>query len=291
MKGPAVLRILLIAAACTLGTPSVQAAQYAKGRLIPEVRLRSGTVLHDVTVIAVGATTVIARWNGGQGSILLTQLPDEMRTDLTPVVAAKPAPTVAAAAAPAAAPAAVDPKLATAEIPTEIKLTNGFIMHKSTVTRWDTNSVLINYQGGIVTVLFKNMAPEHRAIFEARKDEALSNQAKDDAASAPKQDSAAAEEEAKKEAAAAQEKDALEKIAESINNGISFHYLVKGMTKEQAIQAFGRPQTDNGDTCFYVLRGHDKYGNPADRMLSFKEGLLVGWRDQREGDPAGAVDH
>jgi hypothetical protein len=184
----------------------------------------------------------------------------------------------------------VDPKLATAELPTEIKLTNGFVMRKSKVTRWDTNSVLVTYQGGIVSVRFQNIAPEQRAIFEARKDEELVRQAKEDAASNAGQTNSARDERVRQEAEAA-DQDAAAKKAEEIRNGITFHYLVKGMTKDQVILAFGKPPEANGETFFYPSRGHDKYGNSADRMLLFKDGRLASWRDQREGEPAGAVDH
>lgn len=286
-KALALHRALLIAVTYAACAAAGQGAQYVRGRQIPEVRLRNGTVLHDVTVVAVGATTIIARWDGGKGSILLTQLPDEMRADLAPAVVKSPA---AAAPAPGVATAPVDPKLATAELPTEIKLTNGFVMHKSRVTRWDTNAVLISYQGGIVSVRLKNISPEQRAIFEARKDEALARQAKEDADSSVGQSAASQDEQAKQAADDAARAEA-EKRAEEINNGLSFHYLVKGMTKKQVIQAYGRPPDDSGDTFFYVLRGHDKYGNAADRMLVFKDGLLASWRDQREGEPNGAVDH
>ena len=277
-----------MALVCTAFASVSGGAQYARGRLIPEVKLRNGTVLHDVTVIAVGSTTIIARWEGGQGSILLTQLPDAMRTDLTPVVAVKP--PAASAPAPEAASAPVDPKLASAELPTEIKLTNGFVMHKSTITRWETNAVLVSYQGGVVSVRLKNIAPEQRAIFEARKDEALARQAKDDATSTASQNTAAQEEQAR-QAADAAAREVADKKAEEINNGLTFHYLVKGMTKQQVIQAYGKPPDDSGDSFLYILRGHDKYGNAADRTLVFRDGLLFSWRDQREGEPNGAVDH
>ncbi len=278
---------MLIAVTYAVCAAAGQGAPYARGRQIPEVRLRNGTVLHDVTVVAVGATTIIARWEGGKGSILLTQLPDEMRADLAPAVVKSP---VAAATASGVAAAPADPKLATAELPTEIKLTNGFVMHKSSVTRWDTNAVLISYQGGIVSVRLKNISPEQRVIFEARKDEALARQAKEDANSSVGQGAASQDEKGKQAGDDAAREEA-EKRAEEISNGLSFHYLVKGMTKQQVIQAYGRPPTDSGDTFFYVLRGHDKYGNAADRMLVFKDGLLASWRDQREGEPNGAVDH
>jgi|GEM_PF-2602330 hypothetical protein len=270
-----------------VGAVAAQGAHYVRGRQIPEVRLRNGAVLRDVTVVAVGATTIIARWEGGKGTILLTQLPDEMRADLAPAEV-KPPPAVAPAPGVAAVP--LDPKLATAELPTEIKLTNGFVMHKSRVTRWDTNAVLISYQGGIVSVRLKNIAPEQRVIFEARKDEALARQAKEDANSSVGQSAASQDENARQAGEAAAREEA-EKRAEEISNGLSFHYLVKGMTKQQVIQAYGRPPNDSGDTFFYVLRGHDKYGNAADRLLVFKDGLLASWRDQREGEPNGAVEH
>lgn len=285
--GLAPLRVLLIAAGCAWFCTAGFAAQYARGRLIPEVHLKNGTTLHAVTVIAVGSTTVIARWDGGQGSILLALLPDDMRADLAPApaVAAKPTPAPAPAVA-----AAADPKLASAELPTEIKLTNGFIMHKSTVTRWQPDSVLVSYQGGIVSVRFKNIAPEQRVIFEARKDEALDRQAKEDSHVSSGEDSAAHEEQARL-AQEESDREQAEKKADEIQKGIASHYLVKGMTKEQVKEGYGKPLDDSGDTFFYPSRGHDKYGNSADRMLVFKDGVLVSWRDQRDQEPAGAVDY
>jgi len=283
-------RILLAAVAgALLGLPA-HAAQYLRGQLIPEIKLKNGTVLHDVTVTAVGSTTVMARWDGGRGSIPLQQLPAEISTDLVAAAgAAKPA-FPAPAGQPGGPPALFDPAWASAELPTEIKLTNGFVMHKATVTRWDKTAALIAYQGGIVSVRFQNIAPEQRPIFEARKDEALARQAKDDAAKAAGQVASTNDERAHQEADRAT-RQAAEKKEEEIRNGISFHYLVKGMTKEQVRQAYGRAGEDHGDSLFYASRGHDKYGNSADRFLIFKDGLLDGWHDERQGEPAGAVDH
>lgn len=283
------LRLLSIVAAVAFFTVTGKGAQYMRGQLIPEVRLKNGTVLRQVTVTAVGSTSVVARWEGGMGSLPLTQLPEAMRTELVAANPVKVAPSAQAAVAPAATVAAA-PNLATAELPTEIKLTNGFTMHKASVTRWDTNSALITYQGGIVSVRFQNMAPEHRAIFEARKEEALANQAKEDASRTTVQDNSGRDERVRQEKEAA-DREAAEKKAEEINNGVSFHYLVKGMTKQQAIKAFGVPPDDKGDTFFYISRGRDKYGNAADRTLVFRDGVLVSWRDVREGDSVGAVEH
>lgn len=280
------VRTLLFALSCTVLCASGRGAHYARGQLIPEVRLKNGVMLHAVTIVAVGSTTVVARWDGGQGSILLTQLPDDLRTELAPVVAVKPAP----APEPTPPSVAVDPKLASAELPSEIKLTNGFIMHQSKVTRWEPDSVLVSYQGGIVSVRWKNIVPEQRVIFEARKDEALARQAKEDAAAGSGQVTAARDDQNRQadEAHAAEE---AEKKAEEIRNGVSFHYLVKGMNKAEVKQAFGKPIDDHGDNFLYPSRGHDKYGNSADRTLGFKDGLLTSWRDARDQEPDGAVEH
>ena len=279
-------RALWTVLGCMALCASAGGATYARGQLIPELRLKNGVMLHAVTVVAVGSTTVVARWDGGQGSILLTLLPDDMRAGLTPVAPAKPAP----APTPEPPPVTVDPKLASAELPTEIKLTNGFVMHKSKVTRWAPDSVLVSYQGGIVTVRWKNIVPEQRVIFEARKEEALTRQAKEDAAAGTGQETASRDDQNRQteEAHAAEE---AEKKAEEIRNGISFHYLVKGMTKDDVKQAFGRPIDDHGDNFLYPSRGHDKYGNSADRMLVFTNGVLTSWRDARDQEPDGAVEH
>ncbi|MEO6874069.1 MAG: hypothetical protein ABI222_04535, partial [Opitutaceae bacterium] len=77
------LRVLLVLAGFVLIATSELHAQYARGQLIPEVKLKNGTVLHDVTVVAVGSTTVTARWAGGRGSLALAQLPPDMRAALT----------------------------------------------------------------------------------------------------------------------------------------------------------------------------------------------------------------
>jgi len=280
-------RVLLIASGCAFLCAIGQAAPVAKGQLLPELQLKNGTTLHAVTIVAVGSTTVIARWDGGQGSIRLALLPDGMTAGLAPVAPVAPPP----APAPAAVPPGTDSQLSSVELPTEIKLTNGFVMHQSTVVRWHADGVLVNYQGGTVLVMFKNIAPEQGVIFVARRDEALLRQSKEDArmAGAPP-DPAAAEAQAK-EAEEARTREQAEANIEEIKNGLSFHYLVKGMTKQQVKDSYGVPQEDRGDTYFYSYRGLDKYGNSASRTLLFKGEILAGWRDMREGEPGGAVEH
>ena len=167
-------RVALSVGGLVLGTSGVSGAPYAQGDVIPEVKLKNGTVLHDVKLVAIGATTIMARWPGGQGTIVLAQLPPELRDALVPVAAPKPV------AVPARVPA-VAVEVASTELPTEIQLTNGFVMHRSEVTRWEEHAVLVSYEGGIAPVQFQNMVPGQRTIFEARKSEALARQAKMDA--------------------------------------------------------------------------------------------------------------
>ena len=167
-------RVALLAGGLVLGTSGVSGAPYAQGNVIPEVKLKDGTVLHDVKLVAIGTATIMARWTGGQGTIVLAQLPPELREALVPAAATKPV------AAPARAPA-VAAELAAAALPTEIQLTNGFVMHRSKVTRWEEHAVLVSYEGGIAPIQFQNMVSAQRTIFEARKSEALARQAKKDA--------------------------------------------------------------------------------------------------------------
>ena len=261
-----------------------QAAPYARGQLIPELKLRDGTVLHGVTVTAVGSATVLAKWDGGRGSLPLAQLPDDLRADLTRAVEKPEAPPAPVN------PGSPVPPPESLELPAEIKLTSGFVMRQSRVIRWQADAVVVQYLGGTVPVRFANIAPEQRAIFEARKDEELGRQARDDARKELGEDQAAQDEQAR-QIAETQERERAEQKAEDIKNGLSNHYLVKGMTKEQVILAFGRPPDDKGDIFFYVSRGHDKHGNSADRMLVFKDGILVSWRDQREQETGGAVEY
>jgi hypothetical protein len=275
---------LVLAAAGLLLGVSGWAGQYAPGQLIPELRLRDGTVLHAVTVTAVGSSTVLAKWEGGRGSLPLAQLPDDLRADLMQP-AGKPVPAPAQAD-----PAAPVPPPESLELPAEIKLTNGFVMRQSRVVRWQADAVVVQYQGGTVPVRFTNIAPDQRAIFEARKEEELGRQARDDARKA-RGAAAATHDDRARQITETQAHERAERKAEEIRSGISNHSLVKGMSKAQVILAFGRPPDDKGDIFYYASRGHDKYGHSADRTLVFRNGILVGWRDQRDQEPGGAVEY
>jgi hypothetical protein len=276
------LRGFVLAVVSPLLVVIARAAPYARGQLIPELQLRDGTVLHAVTVTAVGSSSVLAKWDGGRGSLPLALLPDDVRVDLTRTVGKTP-PAQEGPGAPVSLPESL-------ELPVEIKLTNGFVMRQSRVVRWQSDAVVVQYQGGTVPVRFANIVPEQRVIFETRLAEELSRQIRDDARPTHRATPAAQDEQAR-QGAETRARERAEQKAEDIRNGISRHYLVKGMTKEQVIQAFGRPPDDKGDIFFYAGRGHDKYGNSADRMLVFRNGILVGWRDQRDQEPGGAVEY
>ena len=247
---------------------------------IPEVKLTDGTVLHDFRVRAVGDNYIVALWTGGQGVILLTQLPDELRDKLA---ARGKGPVAIPETASAASSFELPPDL---KLPKDIKLTNGFVMRRSVVTHWEENAVLVSYAGGIVTVQLKNIAPEQRMIFEARKSEALAAQARAAAAQA-EADRATPTIEQASEGTVAEEKGEDAQLDKAVNKGLAEGYLVKGMTKEQVSHIVGRPKW-NGNGYVYESRIHDMRGNLYPRSLRFNpNGILVAWFNQRENDMPG----
>jgi hypothetical protein len=254
-----------------------------------EIRLNDGRRLNEFVIRKVGANYIEAGWRGGGGRIEYDLLPAEVLRQLTmtasmPMVAVEnhEATTAEAPKAPLPGPPTV------VQVPSDIKLTNGYVMRHSTVTRWDEHAVLVSYPGGVVLVQFKNIAPEQRAIFERGRAEALAAQAQIGAAQNAL-DQAASKLESVKQAKAAQWKEEDELNAEEIRKGLRDHYLVRGMTRDQVKQAFGSPP--NG-TIIYRGRGLDKRGVVADRILDYDDqGILRGWIDQIGNDWTNAVYH
>jgi len=236
------------------------------------------------------------------------------------------APASAVAAKPVTLPTpapAVTAEAASAGLPTEIKLTNDFVMKQSTVMRWNKGSVLVRYQGGTVPVQFNNIVPEQRAIFVARESTALAEQAKRDVEQAAARSKAEPRERAERaramweagqlevhtEPPPGMSRAELAKIQrganppqpwddpdpEAIKQAISNHQLVKGMTKEEVRQSIGVPQTGyekNSATYIYLDRGRDKYGNHVERWLGFnQDDILTEWFDKREGAPMSEAIH
>lgn len=95
MKAKGILLGLILSCAGALGAPVTFA----------DLTLKDGTVLHNVTIVGFGSTTVMAKWDGGRGTIRIDNLPE----GIAPAAGApKPAPTRPPAAAPAAPPVDVD---------------------------------------------------------------------------------------------------------------------------------------------------------------------------------------
>ena len=71
----------------------------AEPRLAPdelrEIHLADGTVLQNVVVVSYGAKNLMAKWDGGRGTIALADLPAPLREKLAVPPAAKPRPPAA----------------------------------------------------------------------------------------------------------------------------------------------------------------------------------------------------
>ena len=211
------LRLFWFAVACGVSALAGKDPGWPERKVIPELTLKNGEVLHNVTLISAGSTTAIAKWEDGRGSIPLRLLPDNVREELLRAVAAeqppKPAPTSTSLApvAPAPQPPAarvsspsravtypnegyqfgVSPPLNPNDfrppLPENVKLNNGFVMRNSEVLRWTKDSVTIRYVGGTVLVPFTDISAEQRGEFETRKEGALKRQKYEDVQAAQRQ--------------------------------------------------------------------------------------------------------
>ncbi len=66
----------------------------AEPKTFTDLTLKDGQVLHNVTIVAIGSTTVMAKWDGGRGTIPIDNLPD----GIAPKPVLKPQPQKPAAA-------------------------------------------------------------------------------------------------------------------------------------------------------------------------------------------------
>ena len=269
-------RSLVVMAAWALFAVTARAEKFALHQLIPEVTLQDGTVLHAVTFVSVGGASITGKWDGGRGSIPLGQLPDALRVDLAP--AASPTPTAPPAAVTAPA---IDSGLGSAgdpsKLPTEIKLTNGFVMHQAKVISWQADAMTVRYVGGQVMVKMDNISPEQRMFFEAHKVQVFARQSRIDAARAAQRSGLPAP----------PTEPSADDLQALIQAGIAAHQLVVGMTKAEVYQAIGAPArtaTDEREPnvlyWLYPGRGRDAKGAPCDRILGFDHGRLDGWKDE-----------
>lgn len=62
--------VYLVCLAAFAGTPDVYS-------VIPELHLRDGSVLQNVKFVGFGATTAMAKWDGGRGTIKYADLPED----------------------------------------------------------------------------------------------------------------------------------------------------------------------------------------------------------------------
>jgi hypothetical protein len=171
-----------------------------------------------------------------------------------------------------------------ADLPTEIHLTNGAIVHQAVILRWETDSILVQHLAGTDPIRFEYIVPEERAIFEAHKKTALAEQARALAKLAEKQAKAARAEDAR-EAREAKTQQEREQHAAAIQDGIDQHRLVVGMTMDQVKLALGSPtRSSEGNSSagahvhwLYAQRGKDIHGAPCDVTAVFHNGILTSW--------------
>ena len=270
------IRGLLVAMAFAWCAQMGRAAQFELLQVIPELPLKDGTTLHNVTFVSVGISSITGKWDGGRGSIALALLPDEVRADLAPVAARKSAPP------PPVARDEAEATSDTARLPTEIKLTNGFIMQQARVVSWQADAMTVRYVGGTVLVKFDNISPEQRMLFVTYKIEVFARQTRSDAARAAKSSAPGANPPSIAAAAGPASND----LKALIKAGINAHRLVIGMTQAEVEQAIGPPARTAMDPTapnyaywLYPGRGRNAQGAACDRIVGFDKGIMDGWKD------------
>jgi hypothetical protein len=171
------------------------------------------------------------------------------------------------------------------DLPTEIKLTNGFVMQDCTIVRWDTDAITVKYAGGTVPIRFENIDPDQRELIESHKEAALKQQRIADEKAAK----ALAKAEHKQEI---QEKRDERKQAEidrktaAIQEGLEQRRLVVGMTMDQVRGMFGPPLRSSSLTNvdaseWWIYPGLGKTGNgvPTNLQVHFKAGVVTRWNN------------
>lgn len=273
-------RALLLVVAFGLCEQTGWAARFALQQPIPEVQLKDGTVLHGVTFVSVGEASITGKWAGGRGSIPLALLPDDVRGDLAPAKAGK-----AAAAPPSGTPGVAESTVEPGKLPTDIKLTNGFVMHQAKVVSWRADAMTVDYVGGKVLVKFDDVVPEQRMVFVAQKIEVFARHTRNEAARAANNSAPGVG--GPPAPAAASGGPSASDMKALIQAGIAAHQLVIGMTRPEVVQAMGMPDGTKSDPSapdyaywLYRGRGRDAQGAACDRIVGFDKGILDGWRDQ-----------
>ncbi len=175
------------------------------------------------------------------------------------------------------------------DLPTEIKLTNGFVMKDCTIVRWSTDVITVKYIGGTVPVRLENIEPVDRAWIVAHQATALQEQAEADEKAAKElattehkqagQEKREAEKQAKKQAE-------IERKNAAIEQGVEQHQLVAGMTMDQVRGLYGPPLRSSSLTnvnasewWIYPGLGKDGNGVPTNLQIHFKAGVVTHWNN------------
>ena len=161
--------------------------------------------------------------------------------------------------------AADDKKEEKPPLPTEVKLTNGATLRRVSVVRWQKDTVVLKHVGGVDPIRYVNIAPEQRLIFEAHRAEGLAaDEAKKGAV--------------RKEVNARQAADsALAANKQRIRDAIAAKTLVVGMTREEAIESWGKPGKVNSSGGAYGSREQWIYER---NYVYFDGGILASWQSR-----------
>lgn len=143
-------------------------------------------------------------------------------------------------------------------LPVKMVLKNGAVLNSVKVVRWEKDCVVLKHGSGVDPIRFEWMSPEDRKAFEANKDAGLTVEG---AKRASKQEEAA--------------------LRERASQAIAKHSLIIGMTSEEAIRSWGRPDKVNGgsDSHEQWVYNRDSIDNSV--YVYFKSGRLTSWQDSR----------
>jgi hypothetical protein len=163
-------------------------------------------------------------------------------------------------------------------LPSEVTLTNGLVLHHVTVVQWQPDTVILKHTAGTDPIRLERIAPEDRVYFMANIQRGLAQQkaAYDLAARASDYDQRAHANEQQAQSAFA------EKEAE-IQEAVSQHRLLVGMTMDQVRASWGPPSRSNsitgaegqGSLWFYDGRGIDSNGNTANAGVGFNGDVVA----------------
>ena len=161
--------------------------------------------------------------------------------------------------------AAEERKAENSPLPTEVKLTSGATLHRVSVVRWQKDTVVLRHVGGVDPIRYANIAPEQRAAFEAYRESGIAAEETRNAAVRREAESQQAT-----EAATAAKK-------QRIRDAIAENAIVVGMTREEAIESWGRPVKINSSGGAY---GSHEQWIYLHHYVYFADGFLTSWQNR-----------